>query len=77
MEVVEEPNGVFLGEMTDQEFEEWERDEVKGWGPFFSNIFNINKKQDANKSRESDEEESPNGDESGSESATDPLRSDV
>lgn len=59
MEIVEEePNGVFLSEMTDEEYEQYDREVNKGWGSFFKEVLSINK--------------SPNGEEKGDESATEP-----
>lgn len=37
----DEPNGVFLPDMTEDEYEEYYKNEVKGWGKVYKKINEI------------------------------------
>jgi hypothetical protein len=36
------PDGVFLSEMTEEEYEDYDRRENKGWKGFYKKVFNLN-----------------------------------
>ena len=42
-EVKGDGKGVFLAEMTDEEYEDWVMKEEKGWKGFINKVFNLNK----------------------------------
>lgn len=46
-EPIGDGEGVFLPEMTDEEYEEWVMKEEKGWKGFINKIFNLSNKDEA------------------------------
>lgn len=42
------PDGMFLDEGTEEDWEEYDKKENKGWGGFINKVFNLNKEDETN-----------------------------